>query len=317
MKALITGGAGFIGSHLAQALCARGASVIVLDDLSSGSLENLAWSQNCHQLDFIHGDVGDDALLSKIMPGCDWVFHQAAIASVPATIEQPVKSNAVNLEATVKLLAHARDAGVKRFLFASSAAIYGDGPEPVKHESLPVLPLSPYGLQKYASERYAQHFHRYYGLPTVSLRYFNVFGPRQSFTSAYSGVIARFCTAMLNGETPTLFGDGKQSRDFIAIDNVVQANLLAAEAPAEQVAGRFFNCATGHAISLLDLIAEINRQTGQHIMPQHAPARLGDIQHSLADITAIRQALHFEPSTSWQEGLAQTLAFYASGQHRP
>lgn len=310
MKALITGGAGFIGSHLAQALCAKGAQVIVLDDLSSGTLDNLAWRSAGDALEFVQGDVRNRALVTQLLQGCDWVFHQAAIASVPATIEQPLESNAVNLEATLRLLTAARDAGVKRFLFASSAAIYGDGPEPVKHEALPVLPLSPYGLQKYAGERYAQHFHRYYGLPTVSLRYFNVFGPRQSFNSPYSGVIARFCTRMLRGETPVIFGDGSQSRDFIAIDNVVRANLLAAEAPEERVAGRFFNCATATAVSLLDLVGEINRQTGQNLAPRHEPERLGDIRHSRADISAIRDALGFEATTSWQEGLARTLDFY-------
>lgn len=310
MKTLITGGAGFIGSHLAQALCAKGASVGILDNLSTGTLDNLAWKKAGDSIDFIEGDVSDAALISKAVAGCDWVFHQAAVASVPATIDQPVSSNTINLDATLNLLVAARDAGVKRVLFASSAAVYGDGPEPVKHESLPVLPLSPYGLQKYASERYAQLFHRLYGLPTVSLRYFNVFGPRQSFTSAYSGVIARFCTAMLRGETPTIFGDGLQSRDFIAIDNVVHANLLAAEAPESQAAGRVFNCATGEAITLLDLVQEINRQTGQSLVPIHQPSRAGDIQHSRADISAIQAALGYQVRTTWQEGLAKTLAFY-------
>jgi UDP-glucose 4-epimerase len=310
MKALITGGAGFIGSHLAQALCAKGARVVILDDLSTGSLDNLAWKTAGDSIEVIQGDVSDASLLTKAVAGCDWVFHQAAVASVPATIDQPVSSNTINLDATLNLLVAARDAGVKRVLFASSAAVYGDGPEPVKHEGLPVLPLSPYGLQKYASERYAQLFHRLYGLPTVSLRYFNVFGPRQSFTSAYSGVIARFCTAMLRGETPTIFGDGQQSRDFIAIDNVVHANLLAAEAPEAQAAGRVFNCATGEAITLLDLVNEINRQTGQSLVPIHQPSRAGDIQHSRADISAIQSALGYEVRTTWQEGLARTLGFY-------
>lgn len=312
MKALITGGAGFIGSHLARALCARGASVTILDDLSSGTLENLAWSSPRDALEFVQGDTRNTALLDRLMTGCDWVFHQAAIASVPATIDQPVITHEINLDATLRLLMAARGAKVKRVLFASSAAVYGDGPEPVKHEDLPVLPLSPYGLQKYASERYAQLFHRLYGLPTVSLRYFNVFGARQSFDSPYSGVIARFCTAMLRGEAPTIFGDGLQSRDFIAIDNVVHANLLAAEAPEELAAGRVFNCATGSAITLLDLIAEINRQTGQSLAPKHLPARAGDIQHSRADITALTTALGYSVLTPWQEGLTQTLDFYRS-----
>jgi nucleoside-diphosphate-sugar epimerase len=314
MQALITGGAGFIGSHIAQALCARGAQVVVLDDLSSGSLENLAWRGQNDALEFIQGDVRDAALLAKIVPGCDWVFHEAAIASVPESIEKPVLSNAVNLEATLQLLTAARDAKVKRFLFASSAAIYGDGPELMKHEGLPVRPLSPYGLQKYASERYGQLYHQLYGLPTVALRYFNVFGPRQSFTSTYSGVIARFCTTMLKGEAPTIFGDGLQSRDFVAIDNVVHANLLAAEADEKAAGGQVLNCATGHAISLLDLVAGINELTQQALQPNHQAARAGDIQNSLADIRAIQQRLGYEVRTSWKEGLAQTLDFYRA-QH--
>jgi len=315
MQALITGGTGFIGSHIAQALCTRGAKVIVLDDLSTGSLENLSWRGQNDALEFVQGDVRDAALLSKIMPGCDWVFHEAAIASVPESIEKPMLSSAVNLEATLQLLIAARDARVKRFLFASSAAIYGDGPEEMKHERLPVLPLSPYGLQKYASERYGQLFHQLYGLPTVSLRYFNVFGPRQSFTSAYSGVIARFCTTMLKGEAPTIFGDGLQSRDFVAIDNVVHANLLAAEADEKHAGGRVFNCATGHAISLLDLVAGINELTQQALRPVHQASRAGDIQNSLADIRAIEQGLGYHVRTSWKEGLAQTLDFYRAQNH--
>lgn len=313
MQALVTGGAGFIGSHLVRELCARGARVRVLDDLSSGTLDNLAWRSPGDAIDFIQGDIRDAALVGKAVAGCDWVFHEAAIASVPATIDSPVESNAINLEATLGILTAAREARVRRLVFASSAAVYGDGPEPVKHEALPVLPLSPYALQKYAGERYAQFFHRFYGLPTVSLRYFNVFGPRQAFNSAYSGVIARFCTAMLRGEAPVLFGDGLQSRDFIAIDNVVHANLLAAEAPESAAAGRVFNCATGHAISLLDLVAEINHQTGQNLAPVHQPARAGDIRHSCADVSAIREALGFQVRTSWREGLAATLAFYRDG----
>jgi UDP-glucose 4-epimerase len=233
---------------------------------------------------------------------------------VPESIDKPVLSHEVNLTATVNLLTAARDARVKRFMFASSAAIYGDGPERVKHEALTPLPLSPYGLQKYASERYGQLFHQLYGLPTVALRYFNVFGPRQSFTSAYSGVIARFCTSMLRGEAPVIFGDGHQSRDFVAIDNVVRANLLAAEAEEKNAAGRVFNCATGHAVSLLDLVAEINLQTGQSLPPSHEPTRTGDIQNSRADITAIREQLGYEVRTPWTEGLTRTLDFYRAAK---
>jgi nucleoside-diphosphate-sugar epimerase len=310
MQALITGGAGFIGSHIAQALCRKGAKVRVLDNLSTGSEENLAWSKGGDDLELIQGSADDAALLAKIVPGCDWVFHEAAVASVPQSVAQPLETNQHNLDSTLKLLIAARDAGVKRFLFASSSAIYGESEAEFKHESLPPQPITPYGLQKYASERYGQLFHQLYGLPTVALRYFNVFGPRQSFNSPYSGVIARFCTAVLRGETPVIFGDGTQSRDFVFIDNIVQANLLAAEAPAERVAGRVFNGGTGGSISLRQLVADLNDLTGQDIQPRFEPARAGDIRHSQADVSALKEATGYSPAVSWKDGLAQTLDFY-------
>lgn len=310
MKALITGGAGFIGSHLAQALCRQGASVTVLDNLSTGASHNLAWRTPGHDLDLVPGDARDEALLAKLVPGCDWVFHQAAVASVPQSVAQPLETNQHNLDATLKLLVAARDAGVKRFLFASSSAIYGDSMVAAKHEELPPQPLTPYGLQKYSSERYCQLFHQLYGLPTVALRYFNVFGPRQSFDSPYSGVIARFCTLMLRGEAPVIFGDGGQSRDFVFIDNIVQANLLAAEAPAERVAGRVFNGGTGSSISLLQLVADINQLTGQNLQPRLEPGRAGDIRHSQADVTGLQEAVGYAPRVTWLEGLERTLEFY-------
>lgn len=310
MKVLITGGAGFIGSHLAQALCAQGAAVRVLDNLSTGAERNLAWRSAGDALDLVEGDARDEALLAKLVPGCDWIFHEAAVASVPQSVAEPLATHQQNVDATLKLLIAARDAGARRFLFASSSAIYGDSEAVAKHEELPVQPLTPYGLQKYASERYCQLFHRLYGLPTVALRYFNVFGPRQSFDSPYSGVIARFCTAMLKGEAPTIFGDGSQSRDFIYIDNIVQANLLAAGAPAEKVAGRVFNGGTGASIPLRQLVEDINKLTGQHIQPKFEPGRGGDIHHSQADISALREATGYAPAVSWEEGLARTLEFY-------
>lgn len=311
IQALITGGAGFIGSHIAQALSAKGAKVIVLDDLSTGdAAANLAWAGQGDQVEFVKGCVCDTALVTKLVKGCDWVFHQAAIASVPQSVAQPVESNAVNQEATLQLLVAARDAGVKRFMFASSAAIYGDTAKPLKQESDPVLPITPYGLQKYGGERYGQLFHQLYGLETVALRYFNVFGPRQSFTSPYSGVIAKFCTMMLKGEAPTIFGDGLQSRDFAYIDNVVAANLLAAEQPSEKVAGRVFNIAGGVSVTLLDLVEELNRLTGHSLQPQHQPTREGDIRDSAADLTVSRRDLGYNPQVSWQAGLKHTLDFY-------
>jgi nucleoside-diphosphate-sugar epimerase len=310
MKALVTGGAGFIGSHLAEALCRRGAKVIALDDLSLGSLGNLAWRRNGDALDFVQGDTGDAALLNKLVPGCDWVFHHAAMPSVPRSVAEPVESNRQNLDAALALLVAARDAGVKRFIFASSSAIYGDAPVDRKIESLPPAPLSPYALQKYAAEKYGQMFHQLYGLPAVSFRYFNVFGPRQSFDSPYSGVIARFCTVMLQGQPPTIFGDGQQSRDFTYVDNVIAANLLAAEAPVEKVAGKVFNCATGESVSLLDLVNELNHLTGQTLEPCLEPPRAGDIRHSRADISAIEGGLGYRAQIHWREGLRRTLDFY-------
>jgi UDP-glucose 4-epimerase len=310
MKALVTGGAGFIGSHLAEALCRRGIRVVVLDNLSLGSLRNLDWRRDDDELEFVKGDVRDERLLAKLVPGCDWVFHQSALSSVPNSVAKPLESNAHNLEGTLNLLVAAHDAGVKRFLFASSAAIYGNDDTTLKHEGLPPNPLSPYALQKYGSEKYAQLFHRLYGLETVALRYFNIFGPRQSFTSPYSGVIARFCTEILQGEAPVIFGDGRQSRDFTFISDVIAANLLAAEAPSERVAGKVFNIATGRSITLLQLVAELNRLTGQKLQPRFEPPRPGDVRSSRSDISAARRNLGYEAKTTWEQGLAATLEHY-------
>jgi nucleoside-diphosphate-sugar epimerase len=313
MKALVTGGAGFIGSHLAEALCRRGARVVVLDDLSLGNVKNLDWKRASDELEFVQGDVADEKLVKKLVPGCDWVFHEAAMPSVPRSVAEPVKSNVQNLDAALQMLVVARDAGVKRFLFASSSAIYGDTEVKSKHEQLAPNPLSPYALQKYGAEKYGQLFHRLYGLPAVSLRYFNVFGPRQAFDSPYSGVIAKFCTGMLAGKAPVIYGDGQQSRDFTYIENVVRANMLAVEAPEEKVAGKVFNIAGGQSISLLQLVAELNRLTGQSLKPQFEPIRVGDVKNSQADITAAQQALGFESKVSWQDGLERTLEFYRKG----
>jgi nucleoside-diphosphate-sugar epimerase len=293
MKALVTGGAGFIGSHIAQALCAQGASVIVLDSLRSDSPPNLAWRQPGHALEWVEGDINDSPLLTRLIAGCDWVFHQH------------------NLDGSLQMLIAARDAKVKRLVFASSSAIYGNDESEAKLESLPPSPLSPYALQKYASEQYGRLFHQLYGLETVSLRYFNVFGPRQSFDSPYSGVIARFCTRMLDHQRPLIFGDGKQSRDFVYVDNVVQANLRAATAPAERAAGGVFNIGCGQSINLLQLAEELNRLTHQNLEPIFEPGRTGDVRSSQADITRARSALEYAPAVSWQEGLKQTLQFYA------
>ena len=313
MKVLITGGAGFIGSHLAEVLCHRGARVIVVDNLSLGKVANLAWRRNGDELEFIEGDFRSEKLQAQILPGCDWVFHEAALPSVPRSVELPVESNAHNLDGTLRLLVAARDAKVRRFLFASSSAIYGDVDVAAKHEGLPPNPLSPYALQKYGAEKYGQLFHQLYGLETVSLRYFNVFGPRQAFDSPYSGVIAKFCTGMLRGEAPTVFGDGLQSRDFTYIDNVVSGNLLAAGAPAAKVAGKVFNIAGGQSISLLQLVADLNNLTGQNLPVNFAPPRVGDVRSSLATISAAQAAFGYEYKIAWPEGLRRTLEFYRTG----
>ena len=312
MKALVTGGAGFIGSHVSEALVRRGHSVVVLDDFSLGSRDNLAWIRPGDPVQVIPGDVGDQALVRRAVEGCDWVFHEAAMPSVPRSISEPVSSNHTNLTAAVQLLEAARAAGVRRWVFASSSAIYGNNETPAKHEALPPEPLSPYALQKYAAETYGRMFHQFHGLPTVSLRYFNVFGPRQSFDSPYSGVIARFCTQALRGQTPVMFGDGLQTRDFVHVSNVVAANIAVAEASESAVAGRVFNIARGEGVSLVQLMTSLNTILGQSIVPEHREPRVGDVRHSLADISAARTAFGFDPKVGWEEGLRDTLRWYQS-----
>lgn len=312
MKALVTGGAGFIGSHLAEALCRDGVSVVVLDNLSLGDQRNLEWSRSVAGLEFVKGDVRDETLVKRLVVGCDWVFHEAALPSVPRSVLQPLETNEHNVDGTLRLLVAARDAKVKRFLFASSSSIYGNTDAPHKHEGLPPNPMSPYALQKYTGERYCQLFHRLYNLPTVALRYFNVFGPRQRHDSPYSGVIARFCTAFLQGERPTIYGDGLQSRDFTYIENVIRGNLLAAQAPVEKVAGRVLNVACGDSIDLLQLVRELRELTGSKIEPHFEPGRGGDVRSSRADIRAAREALGYEPGVLFNEGLRRTLDYYRS-----
>ncbi len=317
MKVLVTGGAGFIGSHIAQALCAQGASVIVLDSLRSDSPPNLVWRKPGDALEWVEGDINDSPLVTRLIAGCDWVFHHAAVASVPYSVAHPIESHQHNLNGSLQMLIAARDAKVKRLVFASSSAIYGNDESEAKLESLPPSPLSPYALQKYSSEQYGRLFHQLYGLETVSLRYFNVFGPRQSFDSPYSGVIARFCTRMLDHQRPLIFGDGKQSRDFVYVDNVVQANLRAATAPADRAAGGVFNIGCGQSINLLQLAGELNRLTNQNLEPLFEPGRTGDVRSSQADITQARTALEYAPAVSWQDGLKQTLQFYADQRDSP
>ena len=310
MKALITGGAGFIGSHLAEALLRQGGTVRVLDDLSLGHEANLAWARPSDPLEFVRGDVRDPGILRRCLAGVDHVFHLAALPSVPRSIEAPLRSHDVNLTATVTLLELCREHPVRRFVFAGSSSVYGDREVASKHEALPPQPLSPYALQKYTAEHYGVLFAQHHRVPFVSTRFFNVFGPRQAFDSTYSGVIAKFCTLMLQGTAPVIFGDGTQSRDFTYIDNVVDGVLRAANAPAERVVGRAFNLACGDRIDLLRLVADLNGLTGQQLVPQFATVRPGDVQHSCADISAARAAFGYVPLVGWADGLARTLKWY-------
>jgi len=310
LKALVTGGAGFIGSHLAEALCRRGDSVVVVDDLSSGTLDNLAWRAPAGDLEFVQGDAGDDVLLGPLLKDCDCVFHLAAMPSVQQSIIAPLESNRRNLETTLRLFVAARDAGVRRVVFASSSSVYGDAKAGAQQEAAHPQLLSPYAIQKYAAEQYARLFHRLDALPVVTLRYFNVFGPRQAYDSPYAGVVARFCKAILNSRPITIYGDGQQSRDFTYIDNVISANLLAAAAPEEKIAGRIFDCATGTSVSVIELAAALAELTGGPLAQSLEPNRAGDIRDSRADISAIESELGYRVSVGWKEGLRRTLDSY-------
>ena len=300
---LVTGGAGFIGSNLVTALRDRGHQVRVLDDLSTGRQPNLP-----DDVDLTVGDIRSPADVDRAMAGCEYVLHQAALPSVAHSVQAPDETHDVNVNGTLAVLQAARRAGVRRVVFAGSSAVYGDSAVLPKVETMPVAPQSPYALQKVTGEAYGRLWTRLYGLQVVTLRYFNVFGPRQSPASDYAAVIPRFVTCMLRGEAPTVFGDGLQTRDFCHIDNVVDANLLACSAP--DAAGEVYNIACGERISLLDLIARINAILGTTIQPQLAPDRPGDIRHSVADISAARQGLGFEPTVDLAEGLRRTVAWY-------
>ncbi len=302
---LVTGIAGFIGSSIARALLAEGAHVRGVDNLSTGSMENIEEIRS--RIDFRNADVLDREEIDRACKGVDCIFHEAAIPSVPKSVDDPIGTNDPNLTGTLYVLEAARKAGVKRVLYAASSAAYGDSPELPKTEAMLPAPLSPYAVQKLAGEHYLASYYRVYGLETVSLRYFNIFGPRQDPSSQYSGVLARFISLMLAGQTPTIYGDGMTSRDFTYIDNVVSANLLAAKAPAEQVAGRVFNVATGSRTTLLEAFAEIKRITGFSGGVNLAPGREGDIKHSVADISAAKAAFGYEIVADLAYGLEQTI----------
>jgi UDP-glucose 4-epimerase len=304
---LITGIAGFIGSSIARALVNEGATVRGIDNLSSGSPANLEEIRK--QIDFTHADILDNDAVRTAMKGVDYVFHEAAIPSVPKSVNDPVGTNDPNLTGTLHVLEAARQAGVKRLLYAASSAAYGDNPALPKTEAMLPEPISPYAVQKVAGEHYLASYYKVYGLETVSLRYFNVFGPRQDPSSQYSGVLARFISLMLAGQAPTIYGDGLTSRDFVYIDNVVSANLLAAKAPAEKVAGRIFNVATGRRVTLLDAFEEVKRITGFQGNVKHEAERNGDIKHSGADISAAQSAFGYKVIAELGYGLEQTIAW--------
>src|SRR5258707_2979520 len=304
---LITGGAGFIGSNLAEPLVKRGETVRVIDNFATGSPANMA--SFIDKVQFFESDLRRPAELPAAFKGVDYVLHQAAIPSVPRSVADPLQSHETCATATLNVLIAARDAGVKRVVYAASSSAYGDIQGAYKIESMPTSPLSPYAVAKLAAEQYCQVFTKVYGLETVCLRYFNVFGPRQDPTSPYSAVIPLFISAMLADRPPVIYGDGTQSRDFTYIDNVVQGNLLACVANPDKVAGQVINLACGDSISLLDLVESVNKLLGKTISPTFAEARPGDIKHSRADISKAGQLLGYEPIVSFQEGLARTLAW--------
>ena len=307
---LITGVAGFIGSALARAVLAQGDQVRGIDNLSTGRRENLA--EILARIDFQEADVLDLPALYDACRGVDYVLHQAAIPSVPKSVLDPLASNRANLDGTVNLLMAARDAKVKRVVYAASSSAYGDTPTLPKHEDMAPNPISPYAVAKLASEHYMISFYRCYGLQTVCLRYFNIFGPRQDPGSPYSGVLAKFITQMLKGEQPTILGDGKQSRDFTYVDNAVEANLLACRVPAMEVAGRVFNVATGRRFDLNETFQILKKLTGYPGKVNYGPERAGDVKHSLADLSRATRHLGYTPKVDFEEGLRRTIDWYRS-----
>jgi UDP-glucose 4-epimerase len=305
---LITGVAGFIGSSIARALLERGEQVRGIDNFATGKRQNIA--EIADRIDFREADLLNLDGMKKACQGVECVFHQAAIPSVPKSVLDPFGSNRVNVDGTVNLLIAARDAKVRRVMYAASSSVYGDTPTLPKHEEMTPNPISPYAVAKLASEYYMVSFYRCYGLETVSLRYFNIFGPRQDPTSPYSGVLAKFITQMLRGEQPTIFGDGSQSRDFNYIDNAVSANLLAAQAPAADVAGRVFNVATGTRVDLNETFERLKTLTGYSGKVKHGPEREGDIKHSLADISRAEKQFSYKPKVNFADGLKSTVEWY-------
>jgi UDP-glucose 4-epimerase len=309
---LITGIAGFIGSSLARAVLAQGDEVRGVDNLSTGNRANL--DEILDKIDFRQSDLLDLDALRNACRGVDYIFHEAAIPSVPKSVLDPLGSNRANVDGTVHLLIAARDTKVKRVVYAASSSAYGDTPTLPKHEGMVPNPNSPYAVAKLTGEYYMTSFYRCYGLETVSLRYFNIFGPRQDPTSPYSGVLAKFITLMLNGEAPTIFGDGTQSRDFTYIENAVNANLLAIKAPASQAAGQVFNVATGRRADLKQACEILKEITGYKGDVKYAASRSGDVKHSLADLSRTEKHLGYKPTVDFEEGLRRTVDWYREQQ---
>jgi UDP-glucose 4-epimerase len=303
---LVTGGAGFIGSNLVRAILKEGRRVRVLDNFLTGFRANL--EEVLADVELIEGDICDPDTCARACGGAEVVFHQAALPSVPRSMADPRTSFRCNTVGTFNMLVAARDAGVRRFLFAASSSAYGANPDLPKREAMPVMPVSPYAADKACGEMWAATFHRAFGLQTLSLRYFNIFGPRQDPTNQYAGVIAAFAAAMIRGCRPTIFGDGTQSRDFTFVDNVVHANLLAAKAP--ETHGEVVNIGCGEAVNLNDMAAAFNKVLGTDLAPVYAPPRPGDVMHSLADIQAARRLIGYEPHVRFAEGLARTIEWY-------
>jgi UDP-N-acetylglucosamine 4-epimerase len=306
MRYLVTGGAGFIGSNIVDELVRRGASVAVLDDLSAGKESNLAGVRD--RIDLHVGSITDLPTTQKACEGADYVIHLAARTSVPRSVKDPIESNRVNIDGTLNVLVAARDAKVKRLVYAASSSAYGETPTLPKVETMAAAPISPYGVTKYVGELYAQVFGRVYGLENASIRFFNVFGPRQDPTSQYSGVLSRFMLAILDGQTPVIYGDGEQSRDFTFVSNVVDEVLRASEAPG--ASGKVFNGGTGARITLNQVLQQLGQITGKAITAKHEPERNGDIRDSQADISLARAVLGYEPKVMFEEGLRRTWEWY-------
>ena len=305
---LVTGGAGFIGSNLARFILDRGHDVVVLDNFATGKRENIA--EIAGRITLIEGDIRDAATVARAMGGCRAVFHEAALGSVPRSVEDPVTSHDVNVNGTIRVLEAARAAGLRRVVFAASSSAYGNRAESPKHEAMAPLPISPYAASKVACEAYMQGYAASYGLETLCLRYFNVFGPRQDPFGAYAAVIPAFGSRLLKGRPPVVYGDGEQTRDFCYIDNVCHANWLAANAPAEVCDGRPVNIACNQRTSLNQILKQLGGLLGVKVQAIHEPDRPGDVKHSLADISLAKQRLGYEPQVYFEDGLARSIDWY-------